>query len=478
MRILKKFIKNIKGNVSIAFAISAVPMVAVMGAGLDYAKGQQVNAHFQNMVDSAALAAAASQSESISELEAIVGDYISRNMKAKGKLSTPVVKVTKLEDGKLKVTIKSTLETSLIRVIGIDSFEVKAKSIVTREFGNVDVALVLDNTGSMSGSRLTALKSAARDLVNTMHDAKSEDSVMRVGIVPFSDYVNIGLSRRNASWADIPDDVNRRERRYRWNYRWTRYNCRWKYRSGYWYWRDGRRFYRSGYRYRSCQWRRGARYRQAYWHYTRSIWYGCVASRNHPYNTQDIRSDLKIPGVMNRRCSRELTPLTADKDAIIREIGRMNASGSTYIPAGLMWGWRVVSNAQPINASDGLSDDHDDDGSDDFDTGGTAKVNKSIVLMTDGENTRSPRYAQKDHQGSSRSTSDRLTAEICRNIKASSDEITIYTVAFEVTDNATKNMLRSCATSPSHYFDATNSAKLAEAFEKIAKSLALLRISQ
>ncbi len=480
MRIFKNFIKNAKGNVSIAFAISAVPMVAIMGAGLDYAKGQQVNAQFQSVVDSAALAAAASPSESISELESIVGSYVTRNMKVKGNYSTPEVKVEKLEDGKLEVSIKTKLQTNLIKVVGIDYFDVKAKSIVTREFGNVDVALVLDNTGSMSGSRMTALKSAARNLVNTVYDAKSDDSVVRVGIVPFSDYVNIGMSRRNASWADIPRDRNTRTRAYRWRYRYTRYNCRWRYRSGYYYYRDGRRLYRPGYRYRQCSWRRGARYRQAYWIYDRSIWRGCVASRNYPYNTKDIRPDIKIPGVMNRSCSREITTLSTDRNAILREIGRMSADGSTYIPAGLMWGWRVISDAQPIDGSSNAqtSNNGNNNNGQGYNTSSGAKVAKSIVLMTDGANTRSPRYSQRDHQGGSRSTADNLTAEVCRNIKNSPDEITVYTVAFSVNDNATKNMLRNCATSASHYFDASNSAKLAEAFEKIAKSLALLRISQ
>ena len=159
----------------------------------------------------------------------------------------------------------------------------------------------------------------------------------------------------------------------------------------------------------------------------------------------------------------------------------MQARGSTYIPAGLMWGWRLISEVQPIKASEGLDSDHedDDDGEEKgFSVRNKANVNKSIVLMTDGQNTRSPRYNHRDHQGGNRAEADSLTAEICRNIKNSDEKITIYTVAFEVNDAATKRMLRNCATSASHYFDASNSAKLAESFEKIAKSLALLRIAQ
>jgi len=50
-------------------------------------------------------------------------------------------------------------------------------------------------------------------------------------------------------------------------------------------------------------------------------------------------------------------------------------------------------------------------------------------------------------------------------------------VTYEVTDNATKNMLRNCATNSSNFFNATNAEQLNDAFETIGNSLNELRIT-
>lgn len=69
-------------------------------------------------------------------------------------------------------------------------------------------------------------------------------------------------------------------------------------------------------------------------------------------------------------------------------------------------------------------------------------------------------------------------AQICTNMKT--DGIAIYTVAFDVTDSTVKTLLKNCASSPSNYFTATDTASLTTAFHDIAISINInnLRISQ
>lgn len=417
-KMLKRFLANSKANISLTFGIAIVPTVAVMGGALDFANSQQIQAKFQTSVDSAALAAAASQLDDYDRIKGIVSDYLENNGVLKGKYSKPKITVVQLGDDKLKVSIEADVYTNMLRVIGKDYIPVKAETVIARAFGNIDVALVLDNTGSMSGRKLTALKNASTDLIETVYTTKSKTSVVRMALVPFSNYVNVGKQHRNASWATNTQDTNSR--------------------SG-----------------RSSRNSRGKKKRYR--------WHGCMASRQNPWDTRDERYGIKIPGVLNRSCGRELTALTENKKTLLKEIKRMNASGATYIPSGLAWGWRVISEIEPFANPNPQK---------------RIDTSKAIVLMTDGQNTRSARYNEYDHEGNSRSDADRVTADLCRNIKASNEKITIYTVAFEVYDNATRDMLRQCASSPSHYFDASNSSALTAAFKKIAKSLASLRIAQ
>ncbi len=94
--------------------------------------------------------------------------------------------------------------------------------------------------------------------------------------------------------------------------------------------------------------------------------------------------------------------------------------------------------------------------------------------MTDGANTKSPNYPH--HWGTNVTLANTLTSELCTNIK--NEEITIYTVAFEVTDTSIKDLLQNCATDPGYYYDAENSTQLSSAFEAIASQLALLKLTK
>ncbi|WP_163312499.1 VWA domain-containing protein, partial [Enterobacter cloacae] len=61
--------------------------------------------------------------------------------------------------------------------------------------------LVLDNTGSMASSnKMTALKTAAKNLISTLSAAATQADSVRIGIVPFDTQVNIGTTYRNETW--------------------------------------------------------------------------------------------------------------------------------------------------------------------------------------------------------------------------------------------------------------------------------------
>ena len=191
-----------------------------------------------------------------------------------------------------------------------------------------------------------------------------------------------------------------------------------------------------------------------------SEWRGCVGSRPYPLNIQDGTYSTPVPGLLDTWCGPEIVPLTHDQTALNAAISGMTAWGDTYIPSGLVWGWRMLSPGAPF---------------DETQHGKIPQtVKRYVVLMTDGMNTRSPNYP--DNWGGDTALANTLTAELCANIKA--DGINIFTIAFEVTDNTIKNILRKCASNPSQFFDAGNAGHLAAAFKKIGASLASLRLTR
>ena len=94
--------------------------------------------------------------------------------------------------------------------------------------------------------------------------------------------------------------------------------------------------------------------------------------------------------------------------------------------------------------------------------------------MTDGQNTKSPDYPT--HNNSDEVTANQLTKELCENIKA--EDIVIYTIAFEVSDQTIKFLLEDCGTSSGHYFEAENAHDLSVAFASIAASLQSMSLSK
>lgn len=120
-----------------------------------------------------------------------------------------------------------------------------------------------------------------------------------------------------------------------------------------------------------------------------------------------------------------------------------------------MWGWRALSTGQPLAHT------------------AKSKTEQVLVLMTDGENTRSKNGEQ--HEGGSKADADNKTREICEAVK--DEDIIIYTIAYEVTDSSTQSLLQNCASGRTNYFNATNAQELSIAFEEIAESLSELRIS-
>lgn len=120
-----------------------------------------------------------------------------------------------------------------------------------------------------------------------------------------------------------------------------------------------------------------------------------------------------------------------------------------------MWGWRTLSSDATLLLTV------------------KPKTERVPVLMTDGENTRSKNGNK--HEGSSKADADNKTSEIYSTVK--SEEITVHTIAYEVTDATTNSLLQNCASGRQRYFNARNAQQLERAFNEIADSLSDSRIS-
>ena len=107
----------------------------------------------------------------------------------------------------ITVTVAGQVKTTFMGVANIDHIDVGATSTVTKKQRNIELVLVLDTTGSMaetlgSQTKISALKSAATQMVETLFAGNSTSTTVKVGVVPFAQAVNIGTDKLNSGWLD------------------------------------------------------------------------------------------------------------------------------------------------------------------------------------------------------------------------------------------------------------------------------------
>ncbi len=456
---LKNFLPDVKGSIAPIFAIALIPIVLSAGAAIDYSRMAKDSAAMQNAIDSAVLAGGRDMlSLSKAKIKQEVRKYLKANLEPR--LYAQIDKL-KIKVKKSKKTLTANVEgaspTTLMNVIGRSELKYNITASTIAASGAIEVVLVLDNTYSMSvDNKLVDLKAAASNFVTQLMAANKYENVVRIGIVPFSQYVNVGLDNRKASWLSVADDSSTTVNRcYKSRKVLSKYGCVNK--TGY---NDG-----VPYTYQQCKYTYGPPVKICGPSTSSYTWKGCVGSRKQPWNLKDARPNRRVPGLLNQNCPSRLTELTYSESKLTSQIKAMVATGETYIPAGLMWGLRVISNKQPFNQ--GV-------------TYGQAKkknVKKVIVLMTDGENQRSAQLpGSAQHWGKNLSQANQWTTDACNEIKG--NKISLYTVTFGPSiPNAARELIRNCATSTSQYFHAASGTDLKSAFQDILDDLNKLRLT-
>ena len=456
-KILGKFSSDQSGAVAVVFAVSCLVLIMTMGLAIDYARNESVRSDVQTALDDALLSAAAQSRRQDADPVKLAKKFFEENWTRKYKDALVDFQVVKGDNGSLTGNAVVSMPTTLTQVAGIKKMQLNLSSSVQMGEGSLELVLALDTTGSMAGAKIDSLKSSATELVETLFDISSANERIKIGVVPFAQYVNVGQENRNESWMSVPADSSE-ENEYcydRQNVIGTS-NCRTETATAT---NDGVPY---TYTYETCDYEYSDPEHVCEPITSTIAWHGCAGSRGHPLNTQDQSFEDPVPGVMNQTCGMQVLPLSSDEGPVLDALNGLTASGETYIPAGLTWGWRALSPEAPFTG--GAAYDAEKEG---------VPVRKILVLMTDGANTKSPTYPS--HDGLDGEVSDSLTSELCTNIKATGIEL--YTVAFEVSDDDTKTLLRSCASSTKNFFDAESSESLRMAFVNIAKDVTPLRLS-
>jgi Flp pilus assembly protein TadG len=489
---LSGFADSKRGNVAMLFALALVPIVVMGGGAVDFNMAINARARLAEALDSAALAVGATPSLTTEDAQALAQAVILANYPNRefGELGNIDIDIDTLND-MVTVTGTSTVQTAFLGLIGIDHLTVGWESEVRRARTALELVMVLDNTGSMSGSKISALRDAAHLLTEILHDNAAEPELLEIGLVPFSSTVNVGTEHERAWWLD-PDGLS------------PDHSNNFDPPANRWDVVDSMLYER---------------------------WDGCVEAREIPLDIEDVEPDPGAPETLflpyfapdepsgvsgfsnsymsdqmsgsdlearqansakyagvnpygwasNWGCTaRPVTPLTTSRSTIDDAISDMIASGTTNIPIGVSWGVRLLSPQEPFTEGNPWDDDENI---------------KAMVILTDGQNVIRGRgnFNYSDYSGygyiregrlgvvtssswALRNALNERTAAACAYARAQG--IRVYTITFQVSSSTTRDMMRECASHPSLYFDSPSNEALRNAFELIAGDLTNLRLSR
>jgi Flp pilus assembly protein TadG len=527
-KLAARFTADQSGNIAVLFGLTLMPMVVVGGAAIDYSRASGARSAMQSALDSGVVAAATqSNGLTVTQLSQTVATFFDSN-KGSHPIKNLQITVTTPDAQTVAATATACIDHVFKGVLGSAETCFAADAEAKRGKNHLEVALVLDNTGSMTANdRIVHLRNAAKLLVDRLEAASktSTTRTVKVSLVPFVTAVNIKGEGFNNAWMD----TNAENPLHGANFDpptgspvGTRVN-----------------------------------------HFTlfnnfKATWKGCVEARPAPYNlddtpptpgngstlfvpyfapddpgtaaaagnsgsaynnsylnepssgteTQKLRSTGKYlfpneaarpvaivenaPNLSssenrtngpNRACPTPILPLSGDFNKVRTNIAAMrhwNGSG-TNVSEGLAWGWRVLSPDPPYTEGRSFND---------------PSVQKVVVLLTDGENvvyganfggslTRSDygsygfmtggRFGSQDQTTAARNV-DGWTQSLCTSLK--SRGVLIYALTLEADTVANRSLYGQCASRPDTYMTSNSASQLSTVFNNIAEQLIALKLTK
>ena len=420
-RHIRSFARDARANVAMVFALCLSSLAAAVGGGMDFSRSTSVGFELQAALDSGVLAAASlSQDRSADDVvrsyvEAALGDH--RGLL--DSLNLQVTAITGFNSREVEAIAVVSVPTTLLGVAGINTLTVRRDARAIEQVRDIEISLVLDISGSMSGSKIDALREAAEEFIDVV--LASNGGRTSISVIPYNGGVR------------LPDYVNEQIV-------------------------DGNRNQRE---------RSGCPELGEDWPISIPLpdegldwleWQG-----NEQY---DNRSSSFCP-----ESDEASVFLREDRDSLLNLVRRLDAGGNTGLDVATAWGARALDPSWRGRLGGSFSDRpaaYDDED--------TIKV---LVVMTDGAATAQIRRERKGNKWrdvelySAGDARDNM-GEACD--AAEGRGVHIYTIAFQLSGSTNRNLMQNCASRPQNYYPVED-MDIRAAFSAIAADINQLRIT-
>ncbi len=288
------------GNVATMFGIMMVPILGLIGTAVDYSRANSARTALQAALDSTALmlskdAPNLTQTELSQRAEQTFKALFNRQEVAGLEVKAAFI-APQSGSFKLDVSANGTVPVAFMRVFGMSDMKIDSSTQVLWGAKRLEVALALDNTGSMASSgKMTELKKAVKTLLDTLQKAATKPDDVKVAIIPFDTTVRVSDGSNPPSWVRFDGSPRRRD------------------------------------------------------------WTGCIEDRDQSNDVKDTAADTGTSSTLfpAAECGGSgslvrMRELTNDWNALRATVDQMAPNGNTNVTIGLAWGWHALTTNAPF----------------------------------------------------------------------------------------------------------------------------------
>ncbi len=465
--IRRRFSRNQDGSVGMIFGLSLIPLLGLTGVTVDYGRAALLRAELQSAADATALALAKdSVSASPAQITARANAHFNANFPARFGSAIESVVVTK-ETDRFRVQATARIAYTMVQLIGPTSGVVNAEATSGWGINKIEIALVLDNTGSMGWSnKMQELKKAlcgdttcsntnpGSGFVKAMKDAAVRNDQIRIALVPFDTTVRVPQTVQSAVTAgwSMPDSFSYTGAGYCGANPNTAERVSWSLAGA-----------------PSTSWFRFANRDKdtiaagsgcGAGRITRTTWQGCLWDRDQDNNrdttpngvdTTDIRTLYPAVTCRSNNLARmaPLVDVRTNAANLITSLAAMQPSGNTNVTIGATWGMNMLTPGFPMSTA----------------IAPEANLSRFMILLTDGDNT-------ENRTTGNQTSIDARTRIACASAKAAG--ILVYTVRVI---EGNRDLLRECASTPGNYYEVASASQLDSVFQSIAGKIGGIRLT-
>lgn len=440
---IRKFFTSVSASTTMIFALSLPVIIMSTGLAVDLAVAYNVKTRLGNAIDKTALAAATLRGND-DEIREGATQFFNKNFESE-QFGEALNLEIDIGNQTIAVSAGAQVRANFMSLFGREYIRVDYSAEVMKAIWNdIEISLVLDLSGSMSGSRIAALRDSAKVLVDMIvPDVPRGDRYAKIAIAPYSMGVNVG-AYANAVRGTISSGTC------------TSPGCQY---------------------YRFTNASGGTKTHQISTCVSERI--GAHAYTDAPPSTAFVGRNYASS--LNPCLPNTILPLSENKAQLNAHIEAFVATGSTAAHVGMAWGWYLLApNFGYLWPEASRPADYD-----------AEHLHKIVILMTDGE-FNSPYcngVISRDATSGSGGAAERINcnahngssyaqaARLCTEIKDKG--ITVYTIGFDIgAFPAAINVMRDCATAPSYFYEAADTDDLRQAFRDIAREISSVYLSR